>query len=287
MEQLSVNGTQLAVERHGGAGPPLVLVHGSWVDHHEWDALVPELAPSFQVLTYDRRGHSASARPAGPGSVREDAADLAALLERTGCAPAHVVANSFGGNIALRLASERPQLLRSVSVHEPPLFGLLAHERSLQSLLATMQQHLGEVLERLHAGDAVSGARHFVETVALGPGAWEVLPEPLRHTFVNNAPTFLDEAEDPEAFTVDLRALERFPHPVLLTRGGQSPPPFASVLAQLAHALPEAAQHVFTDAGHVPHLTHPAAYAHVLRAFVTGVDLAAGRSTEQAPHAAH
>jgi pimeloyl-ACP methyl ester carboxylesterase len=45
-----------------GSGPPVVLVHGSWGDHHNWDAAVPLLARTFRMTTYDRRGHSASSR---------------------------------------------------------------------------------------------------------------------------------------------------------------------------------------------------------------------------------
>lgn len=288
MARLSVNGTQLWVERMGAAGAlPLVLVHGSWVDHHDWDALLPVLVPTFQGVTYDRRGHGLSPRTSGAGSVREDAADLAALLERTGLAPAHVVASSFGGSIVLRLATERPELLRSLSVHEPLLLGLLEQEPALQHLLGDVQQHLGEVLERLRAGDLLSGARHFVEEVALGPGAWDALPLPLRHTLVSNAHTFLDEAQDPEGVIVNLRALASLRVPVLLTRGGRSPPVFAAVMAQLAHALPHAVQHVFVDAGHAPQLTHPQAYGRVLKAFATGVDIATGRIADPAPLPAH
>jgi pimeloyl-ACP methyl ester carboxylesterase len=124
MSTVKINGLDLYCEQRG-TGDPVVLVHGAWTDHHTWDRIGPVLARSFLVLTYDRRGHSRSVRPAGQGSIREDVADLAALLERFHLAPAHVVGNSFGGSIALRLASERPDLFRSLSVHEPPLRGLL------------------------------------------------------------------------------------------------------------------------------------------------------------------
>ena len=66
----------------------LVLVHGSWDSHHDWDLVVPALDESFWVLAYDRRGHSRSERPAAPGSVCEDVEDLAALIEQLGLAPA-------------------------------------------------------------------------------------------------------------------------------------------------------------------------------------------------------
>jgi pimeloyl-ACP methyl ester carboxylesterase len=128
-----INGVGLFVEDFG-SGEPLVLVHGSWVDHMEWPFVVPLLAPRFRVTVYDRRGHSQSERPVAQGSIHEDVADLAAIIERAG-APAHVAGNSMGGSITLRLAAERPDLLRTVAVHEPPLIDLLQDDLATRSMV--------------------------------------------------------------------------------------------------------------------------------------------------------
>ena len=268
MPTIAVNGTELFYERTGAQGPPLVLVHGSWGDHHNFDAVVPALAQSYRVLTYDRRGHSESPRPRTPGSLREDAMDLAALLEALDLAPAHVVGNSFGASTSLRLATERPELFRSLTAHEPPLFGLLADDPLLAAPLATLGEHIAVVYDRLAAGDAEGGARQFVETVAFGPGMWETLPVAARANFVRNAHTFLDEGQDPEWSVVDLDALRRFPRPFLLTRSDRSPPLFPAVVARIARAVPQGRQHLFAGAGHVPHATHPAAWLEVVGSFL-------------------
>lgn len=85
-----VNDVDLYYEVHG-AGQPLALVHGSWVDASTWGRVVPGLAESFRLLVYDRRGHSRSERTETQGSMEEDGDDLAALLENLDLAPAHVV----------------------------------------------------------------------------------------------------------------------------------------------------------------------------------------------------
>src|SRR5437764_1692817 len=121
-----INGVRLFWEQTGEHGEPLVLVHGSWGDHHNWDPVVPALAEHFQVLAYDRRGHSASERLAGQGSVFEDAEDLAGLIDELDLGPAHVAGNSFGAAIVLRAATRRPDVFRTLIAHEPPLFPLLA-----------------------------------------------------------------------------------------------------------------------------------------------------------------
>ena|SRR6266498_2781141 len=64
--------------------------------------VVPDLARSFRVVTYGRRGHSASEATPGQGSRRQDEDDLAGLIEGLGLAPAHVGANSFSASRSVK-----------------------------------------------------------------------------------------------------------------------------------------------------------------------------------------
>jgi len=263
-----INGTGIFWEINGEFGDPMVLVHGSWVDHQSWASVVPALSRSFRVLSYDRRGHSRSESPEGQGSIREDVADLAALLEGLDHTPAHVVGNSFGASIVLRLAAERPELFRSLIVHEPPLFGVLKDDPDSKEALEIVQERLAAVVELLVRNDSTAGARQFVETIAFGPGAWSDLPQQVRETFVQNAPTWLDEAQDPEALEIDLGGLGDFAPPALLTTGDQSPPFFPRVVDRVAAALPQAKRRVYRGAGHVPHGSHPELYVRLVTEFV-------------------
>jgi pimeloyl-ACP methyl ester carboxylesterase len=269
MATARVNGVRLHHELHGTRGDALVLVHGSWDSHHDWDLVVPALAGSFRVLTYDRRGHSQSEGIPGPGSVREDVADLAALIEHLALAPAWVVGNSFGASITLRLAGERPELFRGLSAHEPPLLSLLADDPALAPMLREVDRKIGAIVERIAAGDHAGAAEQFVETVALGPGSWARMPPELQQTFIENAPTFLDEASDPEQIAFDLAWIRGFSRPVLLTRGDESPPMFAPVVTRLGAALPHAEVVTLPGAGHVPHATHPDAYVDAIMSFTS------------------
>ena len=268
MAVANVNGVRLYYELSGAGKVPLVFVHGSWGSHHNWDLVVPGLVESFQVLTYDRRGHSESERRREQGSVREDVADLAALVGHLGLGPAWVAGNSFGASITLRLAGERSELFRGVIAHEPPLFSLLANDPSLAPTLDEVGKRIGAVVERIASGDDAGAAEQFVETVALGPGTWDQLPTDFQQTFIKNAPTFLDEAHDPDQLAFDLAWIRGFARPSLLTTGDQSPPPFAPVVEKIADVLPNASVLTFPGAGHIPHVTHPDAYVAAITAFI-------------------
>lgn len=194
--------------------------------------------------------------------------DLGALIEELGLAPAWVAGNSFGGSIALRLAGQRPDLLRGVMAHEPPLFGLLADDKEVAPLLAETGKRIAAVVQRIGAGDAAGAAEQFAETVALGTGAWARLTPEQQQTWINNAPTFADEASDPDQLMFDLASLNGLSRPCLLTLGDQSPPPFAPVVAKLAKAAPKAQIATLAGAGHIPHATHPETYAEAIAAFI-------------------
>src|SRR6476659_8224442 len=108
MPKDKIDGVNIFWELTGTKDEPLVLVHGSWGDHHNWDKVVGEFAKEFRVLTYDRRGHSQSESPPGQGNVEEDISDLIELINHLNLSPAHVAGNSFGAAIVLKTAAKRP-----------------------------------------------------------------------------------------------------------------------------------------------------------------------------------
>jgi pimeloyl-ACP methyl ester carboxylesterase len=272
--EVEVNGVRLYYELYG-YGEPVVLVHGSWVDGTAWRFVAPGLAETFRVLVYDRRGHSRSERPESQGSVGEDGDDLAALVESLGLAPAHIVTSSFGGTIALRLATSRPDVFRSLSCHEPPLWGLLDHDPGNQEIQERGAQVLEALAQRIAEGDHEGAARQFVDDVALGPGAWEnVLPPEGRAIFVNNAPTFLDELRDPDALRIEEDTLSHLEIPIRLTDGSESAPVFRRTVDRLAELIPQVARETFEGAAHVPQLTIPERFVEVTTRALRGHEAA-------------
>ena len=167
-----INGINLYWELTGQVGEPLVLIHGSWGDHHNWGRVVEGLSKTFRVLTYDRRGHSQSERLQEQGSLEEDVTDLAALIKFLDLSPAHIVGNSGGAVVGLKTAASHPDLFRTLVVHEPPLFGLLKEIPEAQSMLQTVNNRIGYVVDLIEKGEEENAAERFVETVAFGPGAW-------------------------------------------------------------------------------------------------------------------
>jgi pimeloyl-ACP methyl ester carboxylesterase len=198
--------------------------------------------------------------------LQRDVSDVAALIEEFGGA-AHVVGNSMGAIVSLRLLVARPELVASMAVHEPPLLGLLAGPAEWKPVLEVVNPRVGAVLELVASGRHAEAAERFVEEVALGPGQWALLPAERRYTLVRNAPTFLEETQDPSTYSLELAALKDVIVPVLISDGAQSPPFFGPIAQIVSKALGRATTYTFKEAGHVPHQTHPNEFVNVVGAF--------------------
>lgn len=99
-----------------GEGQPLLFIHGLGSSTREWEPQVAEFAKQFRVITFDLRGHGQSDKPPGPYSIPLFAADAAGLLRALGFQSAHVVGLSLGGGVAMQLALDAPDLLKTLVI---------------------------------------------------------------------------------------------------------------------------------------------------------------------------
>jgi 2-succinyl-6-hydroxy-2,4-cyclohexadiene-1-carboxylate synthase len=103
-----------------GEGPPVLLLHGFTGRGASWAMHLSALARTNRVILVDLLGHGAAdSPPAARHAVEHQAADLAAILDRLGAAPADVAGYSFGARIALRLAIDAPASVRRLILESP------------------------------------------------------------------------------------------------------------------------------------------------------------------------
>ncbi|WP_092545307.1 alpha/beta fold hydrolase [Actinoplanes derwentensis] len=100
--------------RHGGAGPPVVLLHGHPRTHTTWHAVAPRLAREHTVVLPDLRGYGGSTLPTDrPGhtqsSKREMAGDVVRLMAHLGHDRFAVVGHDRGSLVAFRTAMDHPE----------------------------------------------------------------------------------------------------------------------------------------------------------------------------------
>ena len=107
MPLVAVNDVELYYEARG-SGAPLVLLGGLGLDVSEMGMLTGPLAGRFHVIAVDNRGAGRSAKPPGPYSIEQMAADVVGLMDRLELPHAHLLGISMGGRIAMALALAWP-----------------------------------------------------------------------------------------------------------------------------------------------------------------------------------
>lgn len=116
----------------GGEGPVVVLVHGLAGAAANWVELVPELVRRNRVVVVDLPGHGGS-EPRRRATVGDFAESVAAVLDAERAAPAIVAGHSFGGQVALRLAQRRPDLVGGLLLAAPS--GIATITRAFQAVV--------------------------------------------------------------------------------------------------------------------------------------------------------
>lgn len=99
-----------------GAGPPLLLLHGTGAATHSWRDLAPLLAQDFSVVAPDLPGHGFTAPLPGLATIPAMAGAVTALTERLGVAPALIVGHSAGAAIGARMLLDRSRELAGTAL---------------------------------------------------------------------------------------------------------------------------------------------------------------------------
>ena len=117
--QIDTSGARINL-RHGGSGPPLLLLHGNPLTHVMWHKIAPRLADEFTVVATDLRGYGDSSKPPGGDdhagySFRAMAADQVEVMRQLGFERWLVCGHDRGGRVAHRMALDHPQRVAKVA----------------------------------------------------------------------------------------------------------------------------------------------------------------------------
>lgn len=265
MDKAVVDGATLAYEV-SGTGEAVIFVHGALIaDAFRPLLSQPKLDHGFKLITYHRRGYRGSTHASGSFSLAQQAADCHALLSHLGIKRAHVVGHSFGGCVGVQLALDMPDVVHSLALLEPALFGQDTGQAYRDSLA------LGE--QRYKEGPAEVVVDGFLE-VRLGsgyrvalerelPGAFEQAVADSRATFEMDLPALRE-------WRFDEDEVQRITQPVLNILGGESEalwPRFGEVYQLVLSWLPHAEGFVLPGAAHGLMMQNPRGMAEALGSF--------------------
>lgn len=242
----SRDGARIAVWR-SGEGRPLVLVHGTTVDHRDWAPVLPALRQWFTVHAMDRRGLGASEDPPNYQPEREFE-DVAAVVDAVG-EPCFLLGHSFGALCSLE-AARLTRSVRKLVLYEPPI-------------PTGPDFHPPNIIERLdgflRAGQRDEVVATFMREVA------EQDPERVelqRHSRgwaarAGAAQTVLREVRCTHFYVLEPERFRDIQVPTLLLLGGASSPRHVAATQAVASALPYSRISVLAGQAHVAMRTAP------------------------------
>ena len=236
---LTVEGTQVGVLR-GGSGPPLLFLHGS-ESFTEWQPFMTELAARFDVIVPDHPGFGQSATPPWLDNVDDLVYFYGAFIEALGLQHVVIAGHDIGGWIACELALRDPRPLRALVLIAAA--GLPLREDGVDTFMCSPDElRRASYVDPGHA----TGTQTAKDALMTARIAW--------------SPRF----HNPQL----TKWLHRLRVPALVVWGDDDivfPPAQADAFADL---IPDAETLVIEDAGHLPHIEQPVAFAAAVTAFV-------------------
>lgn len=271
MKFVEAAGVSTHVETWGPpAGEPLLLIHGASSHIGTWEpTIVPMLKNEFLITSYDRPGMGfTSERPRGSDTLAKQAAVAAGVIDQLGLKKPIVVAHSWGGAVALRLALDRPDLVGGLLLIAPVAYawpgGVDWHFHwSSNPLVGGL---FNNVLAQPFAGAAVKEGMANAFRPSIPPDGWL---EGARVAMAAEPGPLRANAEDMVAAKREVTAQQaRYPEitvPVAILAGEGDGVVSSTIHAlHLAQVLPNARIEVLRGVGHLPHEASPQSFRKLL-----------------------
>jgi pimeloyl-ACP methyl ester carboxylesterase len=283
-QTVSVNDAQLAYVEQG-SGDAVIFVHGGISDLRIWEKQMAAFSENHRAIAYSRR--YAWPNTDVPDGVDDQmwphVDDLAEVIRKLDAAPVHLVGNSWGGFICLLTSLRYPELVRSLTVEEPPVIPLfvsnqpkpqellklfLSRPRSAAALMKFFGTGMGPAIKAFKKGDVDGGVRVFARGV-LGVDAYESLPPEVKAAMRANGKALISEllgAGFPAFSDDDARRIKA---PTLLVTGEKSPALLRCLTDRLQELVPNGERVDIADASHLMHYERPSAVNAAVMDFIT------------------
>lgn len=243
----SRDGTTIAYDRVG-SGPLLVLVDGAmgYRGFGGYTSLARELAGSFTVITYDRRGRGEST-DTRPYSVTREIEDIEALLDGSR-PPVFLYGQSSGAALALLAAATLGDRISGLAMYEPP-YGTDEDEKEEYA------RYTREIDDLVAAGRPGDAAARFLSDMLPAESIDEMRTSPTWPVIERVAPTLVYDNAVLGDGCIPTGTARSVSVPTLVLAGGGSMPFMRAAAEALALAIPDAGYRMLDGEDHQPAAT--------------------------------
>jgi pimeloyl-ACP methyl ester carboxylesterase len=273
-QDIATNGATIHV-RVGGSGPAVVLLHGYGESGDMWVPMAADLARDHTVVVPDLRGMGLSSKPAGGFDKKNQAGDVAGVLDALKIKDADLVTHDIGNMVGFAFAAQHRDRVRRFVLIDAPVPGIGPWEEILKNPLLWHFRFGGPDMERLVAGRERIYLDRFWNEFSATPSRFTeasrqhyaklyALPGAMHSGFAQFA-AFDQDAIDDKAYIASGGKLAM---PVLAIGGEKS---FGPMMATVMRAAADNVQEgVIPDSGHWIMEENPQATVKMVRAFLDG-----------------
>lgn len=238
-----------------GSGDPVVFVHGTLGDYRGFQGQLDTFARKHRVIVYSRRYAFPDKQTVNDSldyTITPHIKDLSEFLKHLNLGPVHLIGHSYGGSVALHVTSDHPELVRTLTLLEPPVISLLENVAGGDTIWKNFETKF-----KIPAADAFKKGNNekavdiFVGGVLGDSLAFSKTPEKYRDMMMENTLELRGFALNDETFiAVTCNTLKQIKDPVLLVGGAKSPIFFTSILDELEHCLSTKERVLLPNASH-------------------------------------
>ncbi|WP_305789729.1 alpha/beta fold hydrolase [Symbioplanes lichenis] len=275
IKTLTVRGAAVRVRDEGDpANPPVLLLHGIARSLEDWAPVQERLPAHFRTIAADLPGYGLSDRLPGPADLHSLADGVLATLDVLGeTRPLHVMGNSLGGAVAMRLLCDAPARIATLTLVASAGFGheVIINLRALavpllgRRLLRRFDERAARRVERSLFHDRAHATPERVAFAVQAFGRADFVA-----VFLETAKALGTVRGVRPAWRRDLlAAVAAHPRPTLLLWGERDLILPSAHLAAARTAFPDARWHLFPETGHMPQIERADDFARITTDFLT------------------
>ena len=225
-----------------GSGDPVVFVHGTLGDYRGFKGQLDTFAIKHRAIVYSRRYAFPDKQTINDSldyTITPHIKDLTEFLKHLKLGPVHLIGHSFGASVALHVTLDHPELVRTLTLGEPPVVSLLNNVAGGDKIWENWETKVKiPAADEFKRGNNERAVDIFVGGVIGDSLAFSKTPETYRDMMMENILELRGIALNDETFIkVTCNELKNIKRPVLLVGGAKSPILLASILNELEHCL--------------------------------------------------
>ncbi|MDG3583888.1 alpha/beta fold hydrolase [Galbibacter pacificus] len=270
---IKVNGVNLHyVEK--GKGNPVVFVHGAFGDYRTFHNQMGDFSHKYRAISYSRRYYHPNNIPIDSISdfSKVNIDDLASFIQSLSTVPVHLVGHSSGAWIALQTTIQHPELIKTLTLGEPPAFELLIGDPKRDSIMNIFQTDYQRAIKAYSQNEDKKGTKLFLEMATGDAHFFDNLPvfdqKIIMDNIAERKASLLAQSRKADPVPLHCSDIKNIRVPVLLVGGGESPGWVGYIMDKLEACIENKNRVILPNTTHGLEYQNPEAFNRAVLQFI-------------------